>query len=154
MRVVRPARVGILGRGRCYELPVLRTHLDADCLRNPPQRVMRHDFSKMKMLWYSLVVTGVAAAALLNGCKPAGNAAGVASAPPPVPVQTAIAQQQDVPRLITSVGVVQALRTVSVKSQVDGMISEIHFKEGDEVKAGDLLVSLDRRPFENSLRIT
>ena len=108
----------------------------------------------MKMLWYSLVVTGVAAAALLNGCKPAGKAAGVASAPPPVPVQTAIAQQQDVPRLITSVGVVQALRTVSVKSQVDGMIAEIHFKEGDEVKAGDLLVSLDRRPFENSLRIT
>jgi multidrug efflux system membrane fusion protein len=33
------------------------------------------------------------------------------------------------------------------------MIAQIHFKEGDEVKAGDLLVSLDRRPFENSLRI-
>jgi multidrug efflux system membrane fusion protein len=42
---------------------------------------------------------------------------------------------------------------VAVKSQVDGMIAEIHFKEGDEVKAGDLLVTLDRRPFENSLRI-
>jgi multidrug efflux system membrane fusion protein len=49
--------------------------------------------------------------------------------------------------------VVQALRTVAVKSQVDGMIAEIHFKEGDEVKAGALLVTLDRRPFENSLRI-
>jgi multidrug efflux system membrane fusion protein len=42
---------------------------------------------------------------------------------------------------------------VAIKSQVDGIIAEIHFREGDEVKAGDLLVTLDRRPFENSLRI-
>jgi multidrug efflux system membrane fusion protein len=70
-----------------------------------------------------------------------------------VPVQVATAQQRDVPRSIVSVGTIQALRTVAVKSQVDGMIAQIHFKEGDEVKAGDLLVTLDRRPFENSLRI-
>jgi membrane fusion protein, multidrug efflux system len=89
---------------------------------------------------------------VLAGCKPAGSAPVVAAAPP-VPVQTAIAQQLDVPRLIPAVGVVQALRTVAVKSQVDGMIASIHFREGDEVKAGDLLVTLDRRPFENTLRI-
>jgi multidrug efflux system membrane fusion protein len=70
-----------------------------------------------------------------------------------VPVQVAVAEQRDVPRIIHSVGVVQALRTVAVKSQVDGMIAEIHFREGDDVKAGALLVTLDRRPFENSLRI-
>jgi membrane fusion protein, multidrug efflux system len=91
-------------------------------------------------------------ALLLTGCKPGGAAPAVAAAPP-VPVQTAVAQQLDVPRLIHSVGVVQALRTVAVKSQVDGMIAEIHFREGDEVKAGDMLITLDRRPFENSLRI-
>jgi multidrug efflux system membrane fusion protein len=87
----------------------------------------------------------------LGGCKPAAPKA--ASAPPPVPVQTAVAVQTDVPRIIQAVGAMQALRTVAVKSQVDGMIAEIHFKEGDEVKAGALLVTLDRRPFENSLRI-
>src|SRR5688500_6606140 len=92
------------------------------------------------------------AALVLAGCKPASSATAVAAAPP-VPVQTAIAQQVDVPRLIPAVGVVQALRTVAVKSQVDGMIASIHFREGDEVKAGDLLVTLDRRPFENMLRI-
>jgi len=106
----------------------------------------------MKILWFTLIVP--TAAVLLTGCKPAGKAAAVPAAPPAVPVQTAVAQQQDVPRVITSVGVIQALRTVAVKSQVDGMIAEIHFREGDEVKAGDLLVTLDRRPFENSLRIT
>lgn len=88
-------------------------------------------------------------------CKPAGNASAPApAAMPPVPVQVAVAEQRDVPRLIEAVGAVQALRGVAVKSQVDGVIARIHFNEGDDVKAGDLLVTLDRRPFENSLRIT
>jgi multidrug efflux system membrane fusion protein len=78
-------------------------------------------------------------------------AAGAAGNPPAVPVQAAVAVQQDVPRQVEAIGSVQALRTVSVKSQVDGIIAEVHFKEGDEVKAGDPLVTLDRRPFENAL---
>lgn len=69
-----------------------------------------------------------------------------------VPVQVAEAQRRTVPVTQTSIGSMQALRSVGVKSQVDGMISEIHFREGDEVKAGDLLFTLDRRPFENSVR--
>jgi multidrug efflux system membrane fusion protein len=95
----------------------------------------------------------LAAATLLlaAGCS-RGGATAAAGGTVTVPVQTAVVVQQDVPRRIESIGTVQALRTVSVKSQVDGVIAEIHFKEGDEVKAGDLLVTLDRRPFENSLR--
>jgi multidrug efflux system membrane fusion protein len=91
---------------------------------------------------------------LLAACQPSGGAPTSASGgPPAVPVQVAVVQQLDVPRIIDSVGAIQALRTVAVKSQVDGMIAQIHFREGDEVKAGDLLITLDRRPFENSLRI-
>ena len=91
---------------------------------------------------------------LFAACQPSGSAPpSAAGGPPPVPVQVAVVQQLDVPRVIESVGAIQALRTVAVKSQVDGMISQIHFQEGDEVKAGDLLITLDRRPFENSLRI-
>lgn len=107
----------------------------------------------MKTINVSLLLS-VVAFVLCAGCKPStGVAPKAAGGPPPVPVQTAIVQQLDVPRIIQSVGAVQALRTVAVKAQVDGMIAQIHFKEGDEVKAGDLLVTLDRRPFENSLRI-
>lgn len=91
------------------------------------------------------------AAAAVGGCKPAGSAQPAGA--PVVPVQTAVAERRDVPRAIDSVGTVQALRTVAVKSQVDGMIAQVHFSEGSEVKTGDLLVTLDRRPFENSLRI-
>lgn len=87
----------------------------------------------------------------LAGCGK--SAAPKVTAMPAVPVQTAVALQQDVPRTIDSIGNVQALRNVSIKSQVDGIIAEIHFREGDDVKAGDLLITLDRRPFENSLRI-
>jgi multidrug efflux system membrane fusion protein len=68
-------------------------------------------------------------------------------------VQVAVAEKRDMPRIISSVGTVQALRMVAVKSRVDGVIEQVHFKEGDDVKAGDPLVTIDRRPFENSLRI-
>lgn len=97
------------------------------------------------------VLVLVLAVAILGGCKPAGPAQ--QSGAPVVPVQTAVAERRDMPRAIESVGTIQALRTVAVKSQVDGMIAQVHFSEGSEVKAGDLLVTLDRRPFENSLRI-
>ena len=106
----------------------------------------------MKKILYPLLLTGTVLL-LAAGCKPTGGASKATAVPPPVPVQTAVAQQLDVPRIIEAVGTVQALRTVAVKSQVDGMMAEIHFEEGGEVKAGDLLVTLDRRPFENSLRI-
>ncbi len=91
------------------------------------------------------------AALAFGGCNRGGAVAKAGA--PVVPVQTAVAQRQDVPRAVESVGAIQAIRSVSVKSQVDGMIAEIHFREGDEVKVGDLLVALDRRPFENSVRI-
>lgn len=99
------------------------------------------------------------AAVIFAGCKPTGGGVpgapkgGAAAAMPAVPVQVALAQQADVPRVVQAVGTIQALRAVAVKSQVDGMIAQVHFKEGDEVKEGDLLVTLDRRPFENTLRI-
>jgi multidrug efflux system membrane fusion protein len=86
----------------------------------------------------------------LGGCNRSNPAARGGGAPV-VPVQVAIALQQDVPRVVESIGTVQAMRNVSVKSQVDGIIAQMHFQEGQEVKAGDLLVTLDRRPLENAL---
>lgn len=97
----------------------------------------------------SLVCVFSSALLLATGCS--RSSASKAGAPPAVPVQVAVAVQQDVPRRVESIGTVQALRTVSMKSQVDGIIAQIHFKEGDEVQLGDRLVTLDRRPFENVL---
>ncbi|HXB02622.1 MAG TPA: efflux RND transporter periplasmic adaptor subunit [Opitutaceae bacterium] len=104
----------------------------------------------MKFLYRGIAVVLIPLIALLiSACS--GDAG--KSAAPSVPVMTALVKKQSVPIKLISIGTVQSLRTVAVKSQVDGVIAEIHFKEGDEVKAGDLLVTLDQRPFENNVHM-
>ncbi|MGC4074144.1 MAG: efflux RND transporter periplasmic adaptor subunit [Nibricoccus sp.] len=97
-----------------------------------------------------LVLCALAGGLFAGGCKPAASAP---KGPPSVPVRTAKALTQTVPITIDAVGTVEALRTVALKSQVDGQIAEVHFREGDEVKAGDSLLTLDRRPLEASLAL-
>lgn len=92
----------------------------------------------------------VSLALLVAGC--ARKDAAKLAAPPAVPVQVAVAAQQDVARRVEAIGTVQALRYVSVKSQVDGIIAAVNFQEGQDVKQGDLLITLDRRPFANALQ--
>ena len=67
------------------------------------------------------------------------------------PVQVATALKQDIPRFLSGLGTVTAANTVIVRNRVDGQIMAIHFTEGQEVKAGDLLVEIDPRPFEVQL---
>lgn len=52
---------------------------------------------------------------------------------------------------IELIGTVQALNNVAVRARVDGQIEQVYFKEGQTVKAGDLLVRLDARPFQAAL---
>jgi multidrug efflux system membrane fusion protein len=94
----------------------------------------------------------LAAAVLTAGCGRAGGAADSAAAPT-VPVQIGRVVRRTLPLKQTAIGAVQTLRSVAVKSQVDGVIDSIHFREGSDVNAGDLLVTLDRRPFVNALRM-
>jgi len=69
-----------------------------------------------------------------------------------VPVLVATAVQKNVPIQIRAVGNVEAYSTVSIKSQVTGVIYKIHFGEGDDVKKGQLLFTIDPRPFEAALK--
>jgi len=101
---------------------------------------------------------GTTALALLALCTLAAACSDRATAqkpPPPapaVPVMVAEAVQRMVPVQVATVGSVQAFTTVSVKSQVAGEIREVHFTEGADVKRGDLLFTIDPRPFEAALR--
>ncbi len=61
----------------------------------------------------------------------------------PVPVATAAAQSRDIPVSISAFGTVEAAQAVSVRSQITALITAVHFKEGQSVKKGDLLVELD-----------
>ncbi|HXV50489.1 MAG TPA: efflux RND transporter periplasmic adaptor subunit [Candidatus Binatia bacterium] len=69
-----------------------------------------------------------------------------------VPVLVVTAVEKTVPVQIGAVGNVEAYSTVSVKSQVTGVLQKAHFKEGDDVKKGQLLFTIDPRPFEAALK--
>ncbi len=80
-----------------------------------------------------------------------GRAAGGRRGAPMSPVQAATATQQTVPRYLSGLGTATAANTVTVTSRVDGQLMAIHFTEGQQVKAGDLLAEIDPRPFQVQL---
>jgi multidrug efflux system membrane fusion protein len=69
-----------------------------------------------------------------------------------VPVLVATAVQKMMAVQLRAVGNVEAYTTVSVKSQVTGVLNQAHFKEGQDVKKGQLLFTIDPRPFEAALK--
>jgi multidrug efflux system membrane fusion protein len=71
---------------------------------------------------------------------------------PPVPVEVATVISKDVPEQVTAIGNVEAYSTVAVKSRVSGELLGVHFQEGQEVKEGDLLFTIDKAPYEVALK--
>lgn len=69
-----------------------------------------------------------------------------------VPVKVAAAEQKAVPVQLQAVGTVEAYATVSIKSRVDGQLVGVHFREGQDVKKGDPLFTIDPRPYEAALK--
>lgn len=61
----------------------------------------------------------------------------------PVPVLVAPAARADVPVYLDAVGTIKALNTVTVRPQVDGKLLSVNFKEGDDIKKGDVLAKID-----------
>ncbi|HZU22284.1 MAG TPA: efflux RND transporter periplasmic adaptor subunit, partial [Terriglobales bacterium] len=70
----------------------------------------------------------------------------------PMPVAAAPVQQRDMPIYLTGIGNFTPLNTVTMKSRVDGELVQVNFKEGQEVKKGDLLAVIDPRPFQVQLQ--
>ena len=60
-------------------------------------------------------------------------------------------EQRDIPVQISAIGNVEAYQTVQIRSQVNGQIQKIFFKEGEDVRQGQQLFQLDKRPFEADL---
>ena len=94
-----------------------------------------------------LVLVALLAAA---GCSDRASGTQRATAPP-VPVLVAEAVRRDVPLDVSVIGTVQALTTVGVKSQVSGQVVKVNFTEGQDVKAEQLLFTIDPRPFAAAL---
>jgi RND family efflux transporter MFP subunit len=88
-----------------------------------------------------------------GGALAAGSATSPASAAsaPPVSVTTVLAERRDWPVTLAANGVVSALNTVEIRAQVSSMVTKVNFKEGQFVKAGELLFTLDSRADEANL---
>jgi multidrug efflux system membrane fusion protein len=111
---------------------------------------MTHTFRGWR---WPILVLPVAASIFLSGCqkKEQATAAQAATARPAAPVVVATVEQQDIPVQIHAIGNVEAYQTVFLRSQVNGQIQKIFFKEGDDVREGQLLFQLDKKPFQAEL---
>jgi membrane fusion protein, multidrug efflux system len=109
---------------------------------------------KRRTLWGALglaLAGAVLALALRLGPGGAAAAQKNQGPPPAVPVTAEKAETRDMPVYVRGLGTAQAYNSVAVKSRVDGQIFKVDFKEGQEVKAGDLLFEIDPRPYQAAL---
>ena len=88
----------------------------------------------------------LAAFALAACSKPA------APTKPPVAITVATAETGEAPYIVAANGVVEPLQSVAIQSQVGGVLTRVHFREGDEVRAGQVLFSIDARPYDAALK--
>jgi multidrug efflux system membrane fusion protein len=73
-------------------------------------------------------------------------------AEPSASIKMAVAKRKEVPVQLQAVGTVEAHATVSIKSRIDGQLVGVHFREGQDVKKGDLLFTIDPRPHEAAIK--
>src|SRR5437868_5984583 len=94
-----------------------------------------------------LAMSGLCAA--LSACV---NKAQQSFTRPPAPVVVSTAVSQDVSNYMDALGKIVALQTVAIQPQISGRIETIHFTDGANLKKGQLLFTIDPRPFEASLK--
>lgn len=98
-------------------------------------------------------VIGLSLTSLLTACSPGKSKAEPASPKSEgVPVLTEVVTQKNVPLELRAIGTVEAFSVVGVKSQVGGELTKVHFTEGQFVNKGDVLFTIDPRPYETNLR--
>jgi membrane fusion protein, multidrug efflux system len=102
-----------------------------------------------RLALFTMLFVVVLTAAFSTGCV---NKAQQNFERPPAPVEVTVAIGQDVPTYLDAIGKTVAREVVSIQTQVSGRIMKIHFTDGANVKKGDLLFTIDTRPFEATLK--
>ena len=97
----------------------------------------------LSLLIMALIVTGIWLLTRPAKTKPTHA--------PTVPVRVIQVVQRDVPRYVSAIGAVLSLHSVMIRPQIDGILTQLLVKEGQSVKAGDLLATLDDRLIQASL---
>jgi len=107
-------------------------------------------YLKWNSRFCGMLLSAVLSAASFTGCT--NKAAQQGFERPPAPVTVTVAVMQDVPTYIDAIGKTVAREVVSIQPQVSGRIIKIHFTDGANVRKGELLFTIDTRPFEANLR--
>lgn len=113
----------------------------------PPRSRVRRVLGWLVVL---LLVVGVVAWLVLRSGSHAPPAGRVQTGGP-MPVGTAPVVKGDMPVTLTGLGAVTPLATVTIKTQINGQLSEVAFQEGQIVKKGDFLAQIDPRPYQVAL---
>ena len=100
-----------------------------------------------------LLLTGLLVAAAAGGLmsRREKSQAAQSPTPPAIPVTVTAATRQDVPIYYDALGVVQAVNTVAIRAQVTGQLVSVNFRQGQDVKKGDILAQIDPAPFKAAL---
>ena len=104
-----------------------------------------------RRLWTAAVIAVLAGGAALYWYPASKPDAARPAARPAVRVSVAVAARQDVPVYATGLGAVQASFTIGIHSQVEGIMREVLFTEGQRVKKGDVLARIDPRLYQAAL---
>ena len=101
----------------------------------------------------AMVCTVAALFTFFLGCSSGADSKTQAHAAAPRAISVAVApvQKQDVPVYLTGLGTVTAFNTANLKSRVDGQIMRVNFREGQDVREGELLIEIDARPYQVQL---
>ncbi|MFL6573537.1 MAG: MdtA/MuxA family multidrug efflux RND transporter periplasmic adaptor subunit [Burkholderiales bacterium] len=102
-------------------------------------------------IYYDKTRGGEAAAQPQGKTGNAGKGRGKGADGGPIPVVASVAEVGDIPIYLSGLGTVVPMRTVIVRSRVDGELVRVNFAEGQYVKEGDLLAQVDPRPFQVQL---
>ena len=102
--------------------------------------------------WLAIAATLTTTACTAIGEAPA-QAAGARreNGPPPVPVLTATVERKPMPLAIDVIGTAEAYSNVALHPQITGQLTSVEFKEGEDVKKGEIIFTLDFRPLEAAL---
>lgn len=135
-------------------------HLDSELMDRPvdplhesqlaePAQVSPHR-SRRRLVWLVLLILLVGAGVLLWRQHRAPSATN-GRVVPPTSVAVAVVGKGDIGVNLNALGTVTSLATVTIRTQISGYLMKIDFKEGEEVKKGDLLAEIDPRPYEAAL---
>ena len=102
-----------------------------------------------KRSWPALTILVVTVALALSACAEKKEPP---KARPPAPVTVGAVTYADVPVKLIAVGNVESVNSVAIKAQINGTVSQVHFREGQDVEKGQLLFTIDPRAFQAALR--